>query len=78
MYFPYSYLIGPFFILMFFVFSLALVIGVKYLLSFIPGKKMPSAAKKPRKTYVRKLRPVKSIEIDPQEIERIYVKKSSS
>lgn len=75
--YSFSFLLGPFFICFFFFSCLIVVAGVKYLfLWFFDSKKpTPKPAKKP--IAHKKPTTVKSIEINPEEIDKIFFKKSS-
>ncbi len=80
-----SFLVGFLSTAFLFVLSIIIVLGVKYLLIIIKSftvkdAPMKSENKKPS-SYKRKKRkaisPQRSIEIDPSQVDRIYVKKSS-
>ena len=80
-----SFLVGFLSTAFLFVLSIIIVLGVKYLLIIIKSftvKDLPKTNenKKPS-SYKRKKRkaptPQRSIEIDPSQVDRIYVKKSS-
>ena len=68
-----------------FVLSFCTVIGVKSLyykiLDFFPKRSMiksaPTPVEQPKKTLAKKRKPIRSIEINPDGIDRIYVKKIS-
>lgn len=77
----YSVFFGLFFLTLLFLFCLVLVIGAKTVYiavkNKLPSKKTTTQEpiKKAQKRTVKK--PVRNIEINPEEINRIYVKKSS-
>jgi hypothetical protein len=65
-----------------FVLCFVVVIGIKaiiyYVQSLFPEKREKiSAPKRQRKVRAKTVKPIKSIEINPDEIDRIYVKKIS-
>ena len=72
---------GLLFLMLLFVLSVILVVGVKFTSLWLK-KLFPSSSKqeivapKPVKKR-KKAKPIKSIEIDPDEVDRIYVKKVS-
>lgn len=75
----YSYVLGPLFLICFFLISLIAVVGVKTVilavrLKFFPKKRrnIPAKQEKPKKPRV-----VKSVEINPDEVDKIYVKRVS-
>ncbi len=75
----YSYVFGPLILIALYALCFFLVVGIKVCIYFIKPtkiepKKEPPATKPPVK---RKPKTVKSIEIDPDYIDKIYVKKSS-
>ena len=83
-----SFLLGLVFSLSLFAFCLILVVGAKTVINafkirFVKPTEeplpTPKKPRKPRKKSVRKktIVPFRSIEINPEEIDRIYVKKSS-
>ena len=75
--YPLSYILGPVFILLFFFAVIVTVCGIKYILSFLFPQKKVIEEKKPRKVVVKKPKTIRSIEINPEEIDKIYVRKSS-
>ena len=79
-----SVFLGALFTLLFFVASFLLVIGFKAaaaaLKQYFPAKEKqipppPEPVRKPRPR--KKAKPIRSIEINPEEVDRIYVKKIS-
>ena len=80
-----SFLVGFLSTAFLFVLSIIIVLGVKYLLILIKSftvKDLPKTSEnKNPSSYKRKKRkvltPQRSIEIDPSQVDRIYVKKSS-
>ena len=83
-----SFLLGLVFSLSLFAFCLVIVVGIKTVIKALKIRFIkpteeplptPKAPRKPRKKSVRKktVVPFRSIEINPEEIDRIYVKKSS-
>ena len=83
-----SFLLGLVFSLSLFAFCLFLVVGAKTVINALKIRFIkpteeplptPKKPQKPRKKTVRKktVVPFRSIEINPEEIDRIYVKKSS-
>lgn len=83
-----SFLLGLVFSLSLFAFCLILVVGAKTVINafkirFVKPTEEPlPTPKKPRKPRKKSVRnktvvPFRSIEINPEEIDRIYVKKSS-
>ena len=75
--YPLSYLLGPIFIMLFFFVVVVAVSGFKYILTFFMPKKKKEEPKPVKKVIVKHPRSIRSIEIDPKEVDRIYVKKSS-
>lgn len=71
---PLSVLLGPLFIALLFILSAGIVIGVKTLLSFLFPRETPSPAP-PQKVVKPRPKPIRSIEINPEEVDRIYVRK---
>ena len=75
----FSFLTGLFYTGSLFLICLFTVVGGKSLLfpkrKTVKNEKTPK--KEPQKPTEKKPRPIKSIEINPDEIDRIYVKKSS-
>ncbi len=76
----YSYVLGPLFLICFFLISLIAVVGIKTIiiavrLKFSPKK--PETIRKKTKTPVKKPRVTKSMEINPDEVDKIYVKRVS-
>ena len=77
---PSSLFLGPLFLIVFFLISTITVAGIKILylhlkrepINFIPKKSRKTPAPKPQP-----VKPVKSIEINPDEVDKIYVKKVS-
>ena len=80
-----SFFLGLFFSGMLFLLCVFLVVGVKTIIIAVkhrfvtPPVEPVAPVKKPRKKSTRKksVVPFRSIEINPEEIDRIYVKKSS-
>ncbi len=73
-----SFLIGLFFVLLTFLFCAVLVVGIKvFALLFKPPKEKLEDKKGSEKALPRKRKPIRSIEINPDQIDRIYVKKVS-
>ena len=83
-----SFLLGLVFSLLLFAFCLILVVGAKTVINALkirfvkPTEEPLPTPKKPRKPRKKSVRnktvvPFRSIEINPEEIDRIYVKKSS-
>ncbi len=82
--FALSFCIGLFCTASAFTLCAFIVIGSKIVLNsikrYFPEKKVeppPQKVDKPRKVNTQKAKVVRSIEIDPLEVDRIYVKKSS-
>ncbi len=84
--FFYSFISGLFCVGGLFILSCVTVVGVKFLWGIITSflTKEPTALEAPVKKRRRKKRappptpsPIRSIEINPEEIDRIYVRKSS-
>ena len=80
---PASVFLGPLFMAAFFVIILVMVAGVKLLLFYFVKDKNVSEKiiRRPRKRKPKPItptdEPVRSIEIDPEKIDKIYVKKVS-
>ena len=79
---PSSLFLGPLFLLAFFVASVIIVAGIKTLYFYLrrkPVKLKPVKIKKPKmiKPALPMEKPIRSIEINPDEVDRIYVKKIS-
>ena len=72
-----SYILGPIFIILFLAISIVSVVGVKYIISALFDKTTFENPPTPKPKRKRKRKPVRSIEINPEEVDRIYVKKSS-
>jgi len=80
-----SFLTGLLFLTIFFLFSLFLVVGIKavfislkpYFFKNRQTKNQPVPKKNTPKNKPIKKTPVRSIEINPDEVDRIYVKKIS-
>ena len=75
----YSYLLGPLFLICFFLTSLIAVVGIKTILyalriKFFPKKHVDIPVKQEK---TKKPRVVKSVEINPDEVDKIYVKRVS-
>ena len=78
----YSFIFGPIILCLLYAFCFFLVVGVKVVIYFfkVPKnnvEKPKPTSVSPRKIPERPRKSVKSIEIDPDFIDRIYVKKSS-
>ena len=77
---PVSLFLGPIFIIALFILCLVTVAGIKILYLYIkrtPVKEKPAVARiKPPSPAVSN-KPVRSIEINPDEVDKIYVKKIS-
>ena len=78
---PVSLFLGPLFLVLFFILCLVLVAGIKLLYYYFkpsPEKLKPESPKpKKPKTVKEPPKPIRSIEINPDEIDKIYVKKAS-
>ena len=78
---PSSLFLGPLFIIAFFVASAIVVAGTKILYLYFkrePVKLKPARVKKPKIVKPAPTqKPIRSIEINPDEVDRIYVKKIS-
>lgn len=79
---PSSLFLGPLFLVAFFVASVIVVAGIKILYLYFkrePVKLKPERVKKPKivKSAPPPEKPIRSIEINPDEVDRIYVKKIS-
>ena len=79
-----SFLNGFLYTATLFLICLIFVVGVKAILIFMradlkdkPAPPQKKATPKPTKHTAKPVKPVRSIEINPEEIDRIYVKKSS-
>ena len=77
---PVSLFLGPLFLIVFFIVCLIIVAGIKILYLYfkrspVKFKETIKRVKKPAPAEVRK--PVRSIEINPDEVDKIYVKKVS-
>ncbi len=66
-----SFIMGLFFLALFFAFSLIVATGIKCFLSYFGIKKNVTPENKIKRTR----KPVRLVEIDPNEINRITVKK---
>lgn len=76
----YYYVYGPLVLCALYALCFFLVVGIKVCLFFIKPKKhakLPTSQSSSVKPAPKKRNSVKSIEIDPDYIDRIYVKKSS-
>ena len=69
-------LFGITFLILFFALSVVLVVGTKYIIFFLKAMLSSHEPKKPQKQK-RQRKKVRSIEINPDEVDRIYVKKAS-
>ena len=79
---PSSLFLGPLFLIAFFVASVVIVAGIKILYLYFkrePVRLKPERVKKPKtvKPAPPPQKPIRSIEINPDEVDRIYVKKIS-
>ncbi len=77
---PSSLFLGPLCLIGFFLVSLILVAGIKLLYLYFKREPIKFIPKKSRKTPAPKpqqVKAVKSIEINPDEVDKIYVKKVS-
>lgn len=77
-----SYVYGPIFLILFFLLCLIIVVGVKVIILSLKQKVSASTADEPVKSsplhvQKRKKRQVRTIEINPDEINRICFKKTS-
>ena len=72
-----SFLVGLFFVLLTFLFCAVLVVGIKVFALLFKPSKPKLEVKKSENTPPRKRKPIRSIEINPDQIDRIYVKKIS-
>lgn len=76
-----SFFIGLSCTILLFAISFFVVLGAKSLLIYFSmhfyKKQMPEKTRAPRKKHSRPSAVIKSIEIDPGQVDRIYVKKSS-
>ncbi len=78
----YSYILGPIILCLLYALCFFLVVGIKAVIYVFSSQNKPQPVilepkPEPKKVQERKRKPVKSIEIDPDYIDRIYVKKSS-
>ena len=77
-----SYIYAPIILILVFFCCLIIVLGIKALISsFKVRTPSPAPAEKPKPKRVRAqkpktIKPIRSIEINPQEIDRIYVRKA--
>lgn len=75
-----TYILAPVFLALLFLICLLAVVGTKVLLSPFFKKLSPPPKEQPpteEKTKVRKNpKPIRSIEINPEEVDRIYVRKN--
>ena len=69
-------LLGLLFLLLFFLISVILAVGIKALISFFGEKFFNSEKLKKPSPPKPKRKPIKSIEINPDEVDRIVVKKT--
>lgn len=81
---PSSLFLGPLFLLAFFIGSVVIVAGIKIFWLYIrrtPVKLKPAKPKRvkisPQVKSAVSEKPVRSIEINPDEVDKIYVKKVS-
>ena len=77
---PSSLFLGPLFLIVFFLFYAITVAVIKVLYLYFKRETVKFIPKKSRKTSAPKpqpVKPVKSIEINPDEVDKIYVKKVS-
>lgn len=72
-----SILIGLLSLLAFFILSLLLVVGAKSILIFIKNTLFPKPITPTKRAKPVKPKTIRSISINPEEIDRIYVKKAS-
>ena len=70
-----SFILGPIILCVVFALCFFLVVGIKTFIYLL--KPINDIVKPAKKRVPKKPKPVKSIEIDPDFIDRIYVKKSS-
>ncbi len=73
----YSYILGPLFLICFFLICLITVLGVKSIIYMLKLKFAPQKPEKVKKTPPKKPKIVKSVEINPDEVDKIYVKRVS-
>ena len=74
---PSSVFLGPLFLAAFFVLSIVAVAGCKILILLCVRERKKIPAQKKRTPKPPTHDPVRSIEINPEEVDRIYVKKVS-
>lgn len=78
---PSSLFLGPLFLVAFFIASVVIVAGIKILYLYFkrePVRLKPERVKKPKTVKpTPPQKPIRSIEINPDEVDRIYVKKIS-
>ena len=74
---PSSVFLGPLFLAVFFVLSIVVVAGCKILILLCVRERKKTPATKKRNPKPSPHDPVRSIEINPEEVDRIYVKKVS-
>ena len=78
---PVSLFLGPLFLILAFILCIVFVAGIKILYYYFkrsPEKLKPESPKpKKPKSIKEPPKPVRSIEINPDEIDKIYVKKAS-
>ena len=77
---PSSLFLGPLFLIALFIVSVIVVAGIKLIYFYFKREPIKFIPKKSRKTPAPKpqpVKPVKSIEINPDEVDKIYVKKIS-
>lgn len=77
-----SYIYAPIILILVFFCCLITVLGIQALISSFkssPSRTAPTEKPKPKRVRVQKpktITPIRSIEINPQEIDRIYVRKA--
>lgn len=72
-----SVVLGPLFLVCFFILSAVLVVGIKASFNAISKKyALKKQPQKPKKPKVVRAKPIKSIEINPEEVDRISFKKT--
>lgn len=77
---PSSVFLGPLFLIVFFIASAVMVAGIKLLFLHLkrePIKVLPKKRRKAQSSKPQPVKAVKSIEINPDEVDKIYVKKIS-
>ena len=78
---PSSLFLGPLFLITFFLASVVIVAGIKILYLYFkrePVKLKPERVRKPKIVKpAPPQKPIRSIEINPDEVDKIYVKKIS-